>query len=67
MEVEEVSKYLNKRVHYKNERHFIDADYIFTAYTLRRINGKVFRQAELQDLKTQHSVLIVPLAEVMPI
>ncbi len=67
MEVEEVPKYLNKRVHYKNERHFIDADYIFTAYTLRRINGKVFRQAELQDLKTQHSVLIVPLAEVMPI
>ena len=67
MEVEEVPKYLNKRVHYKNERHFIDADYIFTAYTLRRINGKVFRQAELQDLKTQHSVLIVPLAEVIPI
>lgn len=67
MEVEEVPKYLNRRVHYKNERHFIDADYIFTAYTLRRINGKVFRQAELQDLKTQHSVLIVPLAEVMPI
>lgn len=67
MEVEEVPKYLNKRVHYKNERHFIDTDYIFTAYTLRRINGKVFRQAELQDLKTQHSVLIVPLAEVIPI
>lgn len=67
MEVEEVPKYLNNRVHYKNKRHFIDADYIFTAYTLRRINGKVFRQAELQDLKTQHSVLIVPLAEVMPI
>lgn len=67
MEVEEVPKYLNRRVHYKNERHFIDADYIFTAYTLRRINGKVFRQAELQDTRSQHSIIIVPLSEVLPI
>ena len=67
MEVEEVPKYINKRVKYKSVGSFIDADYIFTAYILRKVGNKIFRQAELQDLKSQHSVLIVSLEEVMPI
>lgn len=64
MEVEEVPKQLNRRVRYKNSRHFVDAEYIFTAYILRKSGNKAVRQAELQDIKSQRSVLIVPLEEV---
>lgn len=50
---------LGKTVHYKNERYFIDADYIHIKYTVRLHKGK----ARLQDM-CKNSVIIVPLREV---
>lgn len=63
MKTEEVKNALGKRVHYTSKKMFIDADYIFTAYTLRVAKGKLFRQAELRDL-CNNSIIIVPLEEV---
>lgn len=64
MEVKEVTQAINKRVHYVNNRRFVNADFIFTAYIYRKIGDKVLHQAELQDIKSQRSVLIVPLEDV---
>ena len=63
MDTSEVKGALGKRVHYTSTKLFIDTDYIFTAYIIRKAKGKVFRQAELKDL-CENSVIIVPLEEV---
>lgn len=64
MEVEDVSRCMNKSVRYTNARHFIDGEYLFTAYTIRKTGNKIFRQAELTDITGQSSIIIVPLEEV---
>lgn len=62
MEIKEAKAHLNERVHYKARG--VDADYIFTACTIRK-NGKgYFYQAELQDLNNHKSILICKLEDV---
>lgn len=62
MDISEVKAALGKRVRYKNDRLFCDADYILTGCIIRRSDrGTFFYQAEIQDLKRQNSVCIVPL------
>ena len=62
MDISEVKAALGKRVRYKNDRLFCDADYILTGCIIRRSDrGFFYYQAEIQDLKRQNSVCIVPL------
>ena len=62
MEIGEVKAALGKRVRYKNDRLFCDADYILTGCIIRRSErGTFFYQAEIQDLKQKNSVSIVSL------
>ena len=62
MEISEVKAVLGKRVRYKNDRLFCDADYILTGCIIRRSElGTFYYQAEIQDLKQQNSVSIVDL------
>lgn len=63
MRLEDISSTMNRRVHYTDAHNFIDSEFIFTAYIVRKINGKVIRQAELKDIHSS-SVIIVPLEEV---
>ncbi len=65
MEIKEAKAHLNERVHYKARD--IDADYIFTACTIRKNEKGYFYQAELQDLNNHRSILICKLADVEPI
>lgn len=68
MKIEEVKQSLNKMVHYKDSKNFVESDYLFTACILRRDDkGKFFYQAELQDLKQSRSILICKLEDVQPI
>ena len=68
MKIEEVKRNLNKKVHIKDGKNYIDNDYIFTACILRRDDkGKFFYQAELQDLKHCRSILICKLEDVQPL
>lgn len=65
MEVESVPRNINRIVKYNNPAHFIiNKEFLFAAYTIRKVKGKIFRQAELQDLMSQRSILIVNLEEV---
>ena len=62
MEIGEVKAALGKRVRFRDDRLFCDADYILTGCIIRRSErGTFFYQAEIQDLKRQNSVCIVPL------
>lgn len=62
MDIIEVKAALGKRVRYKNDRLFCDADYILTGCIIRRSErGKFYYQAEIQDLRQQNSVSIVDL------
>ena len=62
MDISEVKAALGKRVRYKNDRLFCDADYILTGCIIRRSErGKFYYQAEIQDLRQQNSVSIVDL------
>ena len=64
MEISEVKAALGKRVRYKNDRLFCDADYILTGCIIRRSErGTFFYQAEIQDLKQKNSVSIVSLSD----
>ena len=52
MDIIEVKAALGKRVRYKNDRLFCDADYILTGCIIRRSErGKFYYQAEIQDLR----------------
>ena len=62
MEIGEVKAALGKRVRFRDDRLFCDVDYILTGCIIRRSErGTFFYQAEIQDLKRQNSVCIVPL------
>lgn len=62
MDISEVKAALGKKVHYRNDRLFCDADYILTGCIIRRSErGTFFYQAEIQDLRQQNSVSIVDL------
>jgi hypothetical protein len=64
MDISEVKAALGKRVRYKNDRLFCDADYILTGCIIRRSErGTFFYQAEIQDLRQQNSVSIVSLSD----
>ena len=64
MDISEVKAALGKRVRYKNDRLFCDADYIMTGCIIRRSErGTFFYQAEIQDLRQQNSVSIVSLSD----
>ena len=65
MDISEVKAALGKRVRYKNDRLFCDADYILTGCIIRRSErGTFFYQAEIQDLRQQNSVSIVRLDDI---
>ncbi len=62
MEISEVKAALGKRVRFRDDRLFCDADYILTSCIIRRSErGQFYYQAEIQDTKQQNSVSIVPL------
>lgn len=62
MEIAEVKAALGKRVRFKDDRLFVDAEYILTGCIIRRSDrGRFFYQAEIQDLKNQKSICIVDL------
>ena len=62
MDISEVKAALGKQVHFRDDRLHCDADYILTGCIIRRSErGNFYYQAEIQDLKRQNSVCIVPL------
>ena len=62
MEIGEVKAALGKRVRFRDDRLFCDADYILTGCIIRRSERDTFfYQAEIQDLRQQNSVSIVDL------
>lgn len=61
MEINDVSKSLNKQVLYKNRGEV--SEYKFTACILRKYNNKFYYTAKLLD-KNNNSVIIVPLEKV---
>ncbi len=62
MEISEVKAALGKKVRFRDDRLFCDADYILTGCIIRRSErGTFYYQAEIQDLKQQNSVSIVGL------
>lgn len=62
MEIGEVKAALGKRVWFRDDRLFCDADYILTGCIIRRSErGQFYYQAEIQDLRQQNSVSIVDL------
>jgi len=62
MEIGEVKAALGKHVRFQDDRLHCDADYILTGCIIRRSErGYFFYQAEIQDIKHQNSVCIVPL------
>ena len=62
MEPKDVKSALNTHVKLKDS----NADYLFTAYTLRKGKKGFIHQAELQDVKCGHCVIISPLEDVEP-
>lgn len=67
MKIEEAKANLNKRVHYTDGGRNIDADYIFTGCTIRKSGTEFFYQAELQDIKSNRSIIICKLENVQPL
>ena len=64
MDISEVKAALGKKVRYRNDRQFCDADYILTGCIIRLSErGTFFYQAEIQDLRQQNSVSIVSLSD----
>ena len=62
MEIGEVKAALGKRVRFRDDRLFCDADYILTGCIIRLSErGQFYYQAEIRDLKQQNSVSIVNL------
>lgn len=62
MKPEEIKDNLNKRVRLNSPN--ITADYILTGAIFRRGEKGFYYQAELQDLKTNRSIMICRLDEV---
>lgn len=62
MEISEVKAALGKRVRFRDERLYCDAEYILTGCIIRRSDrGKFYYQAEIQDTSHNNSVSIVGL------
>ena len=62
MEIGEEKAALGKKVRFRDDWLFCDADYIFTGCIIRRSErGTFFYQAEIQDTKQKNSVSIVDL------
>lgn len=64
MDIKDVKKNLNKPVRYKNQRLYIDTDYILNGCTLRLDSKGFYYQAELLDIVTRNSVIICRLEEI---
>lgn len=65
MKAKEAKSYLNQRVHYKSRN--VNADYMFTACTIRKVGDGFIYQAELQDLNNSRSIVIAKLDDVEPL
>ena len=62
MNISEVKAALGKRVRFRDDRLFCDAEYILTGCIIRRSErGQFYYQAEIQDTKQKNSVCIAPL------
>ena len=64
MKAEEIKSNLNKRVRFKNEKLNIDTEYILSGAIFRRNNKGFFYQAELQDVKSNNSIIICNLDQI---
>lgn len=65
MKIEELKMRLGTKVKFKNEKVSPNEfDYILTAGIIRRNTNKFYYQAELQDAKAPHSVIICGLEEI---
>ena len=65
MKIEEVKRNLNKKVHYKDSKNYLDNDYLFTGCIIRRDDkGNFYYQAELQSMNKSSSILICKLEDV---
>jgi hypothetical protein len=62
MDVKSVKSTLNKHVKLKDS----NADYLFTAYIFRKGKSGFIHQAELQDVKSNNSIVIAKLEDVEP-
>jgi len=67
MKATEIKSNLNKRVRYINKQANIDTDYILTGAIFRKNDKEFYYQAELQDLKSNNSVIICSLEEIKAI
>lgn len=64
MKAEEIRANLNKRVRFKSEKLNIDTEYILSGAIFRRNNKGFFYQAELQDVKSNNSIIICNLDQI---
>lgn len=64
MKPDEIKSNLNKRVRCVNRQSGIDADYIFTGAIFRKDEKGFYYQAELQDTKSNRSILICKLDDI---
>lgn len=62
MKTGEIKSNLNKHVKLKDS----NADYLFTAYIFRKGKSGFIHQAELQDTKSNNSIVIAKLEDVEP-
>lgn len=62
MKINEVKAALGKRVRFRDDRLFCNAEYILSGCIIRRSDrGQFYYQAEIQDTKQKNSVSIVGL------
>lgn len=67
MKAEEIKANLNKRVRFKSSRLGIDSEYKLTGAIFRKGEKGFFYQAEIQDLRTNNSIIICGLEDIEPI
>lgn len=64
MDASEIKANLNKKVRYKNASSGLDADYILSGAIFRKGQRGYYYQAELQDIKSQRSIVICNLEDI---
>lgn len=64
MHAKEIKANLNKRVRFHSQKLGIDSEYILTGAIFRKGERGYFYQAELQDPRTNNSVLICKLEDI---
>lgn len=67
MKAEEIKANLNKRVRFKNEKTNVDAEYLLTGAIFRKGENGFCYQAELQDIKSNNSIVICSLEDITAI